>query len=70
MQQELQSSFTLGSQITENPYHISLIRTELTRSLPKLVPELHAEMTDAFSQLIPATDGKYIILLELRGLTT
>lgn len=51
--------FTLGSHITDNAYHVSILRTQLTRALPQLVSGLHAEMTDAFSQFIPPTDGKY-----------
>ena len=31
---------------------------QLTKALPESIPELHAEMIDAFSQFIPVTDGE------------
>jgi len=55
--QELQLKYTLGSQIGTNPYHISVVRGKLTRSIPELVPALHDEVVEAFSQHIPPTDG-------------
>lgn len=38
---------------------MSILRTQLTRALPQLVPVMHAEMTNALAQFIPPTDGKY-----------
>ncbi|KAF8959646.1 cytochrome P450 [Flammula alnicola] len=52
----LQVEYTLGENISKNPYHIPIIRAQLTRALPKLVPEVHEEIEDAFKEFIPATD--------------
>ncbi|KAF9528910.1 cytochrome P450, partial [Crepidotus variabilis] len=57
--ESLQTRYTLGPQISDNPYHIPIIRAQLTRSLPLLVPEIYDELLEAFKDNIPATDGKY-----------
>ncbi|KAF9528911.1 cytochrome P450 [Crepidotus variabilis] len=51
-----QLAYTLGHHINENPYHVPIIRTQLTRSLPLLVPEIHDELVQAFKHYIPLTD--------------
>jgi hypothetical protein len=50
--------YTIGRHIINNAYHIPLIRTQLTRVLPQLVPEVHEEVVDAFNEFIPPTGGK------------
>ncbi|KAF9535150.1 cytochrome P450 [Crepidotus variabilis] len=55
IEDSLQTRYTLGPHIAENPYHIPVIRTQLTRSLPLLVPEVHAELIEAFEENIPRT---------------
>ncbi|KAF8959647.1 cytochrome P450 [Flammula alnicola] len=52
----LQVEYTLGENVSKNTYHIPIIRAQLTRALPKFVPEVHEEIEDAFKQFIPATD--------------
>ena len=49
--------YTLGPQISANPYHVSLVRGKLTRSIPELLPTLYEEMVESFNRYIPATDG-------------
>ena len=54
----LQIDFTLGEHMRTNPYHIPILRSQLTRALPQLVPEIHEEIVDAFNEFIPLTSGK------------
>ncbi|KAJ3502116.1 hypothetical protein NLJ89_g9030 [Agrocybe chaxingu] len=56
--QGLQTWYSLGPNIVKNPYHLPIVRTQLTRALPQLVPAVHEEVVDAFNDFIPATNGK------------
>jgi len=51
-----QVQYTFGEHISKNPYHIPIIRAQLTRALPQLVPEVHEEVIDAFNDFIPLTN--------------
>ena len=44
--------------MTENLYHIPILQTQLTRALPRLVPEVYDEVDNAFNELIPRTGGE------------
>ncbi|KAF9478579.1 cytochrome P450 [Pholiota conissans] len=54
--QSLQVKYTMGERVSKNPYHIPIVRAQLTRALPQLVPEVQDELEDAFKQFIPPTD--------------
>jgi hypothetical protein len=56
--QGLQTDYTLGPNITENPYHVSIVRSQLTQALPLLVPEVYDEVVMACNEFIPITQGK------------
>lgn len=47
----------MGPFITNNDYHVPLIRTVLTRNLGALSAEIHDEVKQSFADIIPATDG-------------
>ncbi|TFK34046.1 cytochrome P450 [Crucibulum laeve] len=49
----LQIQYTLGDRISDNPYHIPIVRSQLTRNLGKLVPELQNEVVVAFNETMP-----------------
>jgi hypothetical protein len=34
--------------ISENPYHVEVVRRDLTRNLVTLFPEIHDEISEAF----------------------
>lgn len=51
----LQFEYTIGEHI-KDPYHLYVIRKQLTKALPQLVPEMHAEIVDAFNELIPLSN--------------
>lgn len=56
--QILQSDYTLGRNLRENPYHVPILRSQLTKALPLLVPEVHDEIVAACNEFIPITEGK------------
>lgn len=49
----LQTRYTLGPNIHANQYHLSLIRSQLTRNLPAVFPSLHNEIRAAFNDAVP-----------------
>ncbi|CAA7265251.1 unnamed protein product [Cyclocybe aegerita] len=55
--ESIQTEFTLGKPIRDNPYHLSIVRVQLTRAIPQLVPALYDEIVASFNDLIPATDN-------------
>ncbi|EMD42274.1 hypothetical protein CERSUDRAFT_79865 [Gelatoporia subvermispora B] len=56
----LQSKWTLGLEVHKDPYHITLVRERLTRSLTVLLPEVLDEMELAIKEIIPVKDGEWL----------
>ncbi|KAH9840867.1 cytochrome P450 [Rhodofomes roseus] len=52
----LQVDYTLGPSVHINPYHIPIVRSNLTRALGGLFPELRDEIIHSFKTVIPETD--------------
>ncbi|ETW81028.1 cytochrome P450 monooxygenase 51 [Heterobasidion irregulare TC 32-1] len=52
----LQVEYTLGPEIHHNPYHVSIIRSQLTRNLGALFPDVREEIVASFNDIIPAKD--------------
>lgn len=48
----------MGLQISANAYHVPIIRNDLTKNLGLMMPDIHDEIVHAFSEIIPATDGR------------
>ncbi|KAG5643941.1 hypothetical protein DXG03_009353 [Asterophora parasitica] len=57
--EQLQVNFTLGPSISQNPYHIPIIRTHLTRNLPVLFPAIREEVVAAFDDIIHLKDNEW-----------
>lgn len=53
--------FTLGLAMIERPYHVTSVRTSLTRNLSVLFPEVREELAAAFQDAILPTDSKLVI---------
>jgi hypothetical protein len=53
-----QIDYTIGTNSRENPYHIPIVRLQLTQALPLLVPEVYDEVVMTFNDFIPITEGK------------
>ena len=54
--------YTLGPSVHTNPYHIAIVRSNLTRALGGLFPELRDEIIHSFKSAIPETDGALVNL--------
>jgi len=50
--------YTFGPQISQNLYHIAVLKAQLPHNLPRLVPLLHDDVVTAFHDLIPLNEGK------------
>ncbi|KAF9225192.1 cytochrome P450 [Gyrodon lividus] len=48
----LKVEYTLGHQIHENPFHIPIIRSQLTRNLGILSPDIRDEIVTAFEEIL------------------
>ena len=59
--QQLQSDYTIGANVGKNPYHVPLVRSQLTQALPLLVPEVYDEVVIACNEFIPITKGNRLI---------
>jgi hypothetical protein len=53
-----------------DPYHLPVIRNQLTKSLGTVFPDLRDEVVQAFDSVIPRTDGLYCTRIFLGYLLT
>lgn len=51
--QFLQLDYTLGREVTWNPYHVNVVRTSLTRNILAQFDDMYYEMVDAFDDALP-----------------
>ena len=60
--QILQSRYTLGHDVVDDPYHISIIKNQLTRNLSVIMPDMIDEIKLACQELLPVQgEGKPIV---------
>lgn len=57
--QLIQTPFTLGAEVTDDPYQVPLLRNELRRALDVNVPAIVDEIGAAFTELATPTKGRY-----------
>ena len=62
----LQTEFTLGSNSSTVPYHVPILRSQLTRNLSTLFPAVYEEVEGAFDQLVPARENGWSLILMAR----
>ncbi|KAL4068774.1 cytochrome P450 [Scleroderma yunnanense] len=55
----LNTVYTLGPEIHHDPYHISVIRSQLTRSLASLYPDMRDELVASFSEILDLKDNEW-----------
>ncbi|KAJ7501718.1 cytochrome P450 [Mycena galericulata] len=55
----LQSDYTMGPELTTNPYHVLAIRGSLTRNLGRCFPEVRDEMISAFDDVLALKDNEW-----------
>ncbi|KAA1468096.1 cytochrome P450 [Dentipellis sp. KUC8613] len=58
----LQVDYTLGNAVNNNPYHISIIRSQLTRNLASIFPDVREELVAAFDDAIPAKEHGWVTM--------
>ncbi|KAF8178050.1 hypothetical protein BJ912DRAFT_672003 [Pholiota molesta] len=51
-QSYLQLDYTLGPEVTTNPYHIKVVRSTMTRNVAAQFEDMHSEAVSAFEDLI------------------
>ncbi|TFY79744.1 hypothetical protein EWM64_g4273 [Hericium alpestre] len=56
----LQIEYTIGLETSTNPYHINIVRSQLTRSLTGLFPEIRDELVSGCLDLIPAKENEWV----------
>ena len=49
--------YTFQRSVAEDDYHTTVVRTELSRRIPELMPEIVDELEAAIADEIPLTDG-------------
>ena len=50
--QILNSRYMMGDEVHDAPYHIAVVRSQLTRSIGKLYPEIIDEVVTAFDEVL------------------
>ncbi|TFK43278.1 cytochrome P450 [Crucibulum laeve] len=65
--ESIQTDYMIGPQIRLDPYHVSTVRTPLTRNLASRFEDIKDEIAAAFDDLIPAKEKDW---LSVPGLTT
>ncbi|KAJ3559201.1 hypothetical protein NM688_g483 [Phlebia brevispora] len=58
--ESLQTEYTLGRAIAHNPYHVPVVRAQLTRNIGNLFPHIRDELSAAFSDAIPTTGDDWV----------
>lgn len=51
-QQQVQVEYTMAPEIHHNPYHIAIVRSQMTRNIGPLYPEIRSEITTAFDDIL------------------
>lgn len=60
--QILQADYTLGREVLQNPYHVSILRSQLTRSLGVLYPEIRDEIITTFDDVLDLKgNGEHLV---------
>lgn len=55
--ESLAIAYTFQKSVGEDDYHTAVVRTELSRRIPELMPEIVDELEGAIADEIPLTDG-------------
>jgi hypothetical protein len=58
----IQSDYTMGRELQDNPFHVATVRSPLTRNLAIRFPDVQDEIASAFNDFIPPTEGSCLSL--------
>ena len=64
--QAFQSEVVVGTEVTNNPYHIVLIKNELTRNIQVILPDLVDELSLAVPEYMPTKGSGTLCVLAIR----
>ncbi|KAI0046794.1 cytochrome P450 [Auriscalpium vulgare] len=56
----MQTDYTMGMEALDDPYHITVIKTQLTRNLGKVFSAMREELVAAFDEAIPAISEDWL----------
>lgn len=66
-QQELGVEHTLGHGIYNNPYHVNVLLSQLTRNIGALYPQIRNEIIIAFDDILDlSSNGKHLAFSRAR----
>ncbi|KAF8547708.1 cytochrome P450 [Imleria badia] len=57
--EDLNTEFTMGSEVHYDPYHIPVIRSQLPRKIGVLYPEMREEIIVAFDEILDLDDNEW-----------
>ena len=55
--QALQLEWTVSKSVAENQWHAVIVKNELSRHIPEMMPAIVDELDEAMKDEIPLTDG-------------
>ncbi len=47
----------MGEDTVVNAYHIGMVRSDLTKNINNILPDMHDELEQCFPEIVPMTDG-------------
>lgn len=66
----MQLDYTIGPEVTSNPYHTNVVRAAVTRNIAAQFNDMHEEMILTFEELLPPDNhGISIITMQLTVLS-
>ncbi|KAJ7434826.1 cytochrome P450 [Mycena galericulata] len=66
-QESLQADYTMGPEITENPYHQHTVRNTLTRNIARILPEVMDEIILSFEDVLALENAEWKAFTVLPG---
>jgi hypothetical protein len=61
----MQLRYTFDQSIVLNSYHIPIVRMQLTRHIPEIMPEIVDELGSALDHEIPLTNGNIHLFIRI-----
>lgn len=53
----MQQRYTMGEDTVVNAYHIAMVRSDLTKNINNILPDMHDELEQCFPEIVPMTDS-------------
>ncbi|KAI6126998.1 cytochrome P450 [Pisolithus sp. B1] len=62
------TAFTMGHRVANEPYHLAIIKTQLTRKLPTLCPIIEDEVSVTLSEMFSSQDDEWKAVVALQAI--